>query len=130
MDDNACNRRDFLKLAGLGGLVFASGLPGCAGYGQPESGDRDFFFVQLTGTHWGFQGPAVESGAAGHVQKGVASVNEPAGAPDLVVVTGGLPDTAEDPKERRRGLCEFREIVGALKVRNVRFMPGEHDASL
>src|SRR5215813_7772334 len=130
MDDNACNRRDFLKLAGLGGLVFASGLPGCAGYGQPESGDRDFFFVQLTDTHWGFQGPALNPDAGGTLHKAVAAVNELPAAPDFVVFTGDLTHTTDDPKERRRRLGEFREIVGALKVRNVRFMPGEHDASL
>ncbi len=27
-------------------------------------------------------------------------------------------------------MTEFKEIVGALKVKDVRFMPGEHDASL
>jgi 3',5'-cyclic AMP phosphodiesterase CpdA len=41
-----------------------------------------------------------------------------------------LTHTTDDPKERRKRLTEFREIVNALKVKNVRFMPGEHDGSL
>jgi hypothetical protein len=35
------DRRDFLKLAGIGGAVFASGLPGCANMGQ-AAGQPDF----------------------------------------------------------------------------------------
>ena len=45
MKGNGYSRRDFMKVAGLGGLVFASGLPGCAGYGQAGTDQRDFFFV-------------------------------------------------------------------------------------
>ena len=44
------DRRDFLKLAALGGgAVFASSLPGCASLGAP-GGDADFYFVQLSDT--------------------------------------------------------------------------------
>src|SRR6185369_6204770 len=34
------------------------------------------------------------------------------------------------PVERRRRMAEFRDIVAALRVKPVYFMPGEHDASL
>ncbi len=44
--------------------------------------------------------------------------------------TGDLTHTTDDPKERRRRMTQFREIVGELKVKDIRFMPGEHDASL
>src|SRR3954462_8283982 len=55
------NRRDFLKLAGLGGVVFASTLArGADGYASAQD---EFFFVQLSDTHWGFQGPAVNPDA-------------------------------------------------------------------
>jgi len=47
-------RRDFLRLAAFGGAAFASALPGWT-YGS----DDDFFFVQLSDAHWGFEGPAV-----------------------------------------------------------------------
>jgi len=46
------DRRQFLKLAGLGGAVFASGLAGPAS--AATSPTEDFFFVQLTDTHWGY----------------------------------------------------------------------------
>ncbi len=121
-------RRDFLQLAGLGGAVFASGLAGCARLGRAEQ--DDFYFVQLSDTHWGFKGPALNPDAEGTLRKAVAAVNALSFEPDFIVFTGDLTHTTDDPKERRRRLAEFREIVGALRNRNVRFMPGEHDASL
>ena len=39
------DRREFLKLAGVGGAVFASGLYPLAGQAQSAG---DFFFVQLS----------------------------------------------------------------------------------
>ena len=124
----AIDRRDFLKLAGLGGAVFVSGLAGCAGMGGTKQ--EDFYFVQLSDTHWGFKGPALNPDAEGTLQKAVAAVNALPFEPDFIVFTGDLTHTTDDPKERRRRLAEFRAIAGALKNRNVRFMPGEHDASL
>ncbi len=122
------DRRDFLKLAGLGGAVFASGLAGCAGMAGAKS--DDFYFVQLSDTHWGFKGAALNPDADGTLRKAVAAVNQLSIEPDFIVFTGDLTHTTDDPKERRRRLAEFRDIVSALKNRNVRFMPGEHDASL
>ena len=55
------SRRDFLKLAGVGGgMVFASALPGCAstGGGSGTSAAPDFNFVQLTDIHWGYNNAA------------------------------------------------------------------------
>ena len=122
------DRREFLKLAGLGGAVFASGLAGCASMAGAKQ--EDFYFVQLSDTHWGFKGPALNPDADGTLQKAVAAVNALSFEPDFIVFTGDLTHTTDDPKERRRRLAEFRDIVGALKNKNVRFMPGEHDASL
>jgi hypothetical protein len=124
----AIDRREFLKLAGLGGAVFVSGLSGCAGMGGAKQ--EDFYFVQLSDTHWGFKGPALNPDADGTLQKAVAAVNALSFEPDFIVFTGDLTHTTDDPAERRRRLAQFREIVGGLKNRNVRFMPGEHDASL
>jgi Calcineurin-like phosphoesterase len=122
------DRRDFLKLAGLGGVVFVSGLSGCAGMGGAK--EDDFYFVQLSDTHWGFKGPALNPDADGTLQKAVAAVNALPFQPDFIVFTGDLTHTTDDPAERRRRLSQFRDIVGGLKNKNVRFMPGEHDASL
>jgi hypothetical protein len=128
-----CRRRDFLKLAGLGGVVFASGLASRAGAaGAPEGAGApasDFFFVQLSDCHWGFEGPP-NPDARVTLGKAVAAVNSLEQQPEFIVFTGDLTHTTDDPKERRQRMSEFRDIVAALKVRDIRYMPGEHDASL
>jgi hypothetical protein len=124
------DRRSFLKLAALGGgAVFASSLPGCAAFGAESDAD-DFYFVQLSDTHWGFQGPKVNPDARGTLPKAVAAVNALAVKPDFIVFTGDLTHTTDNPVERRKRLAEFRDVVSRLEVREIRFMPGEHDASL
>ena len=126
-------RRDFLRLLGVGGgAVFASGLAGraLADYGTMQSrAYDDFYFVQLSDTHWGYKGPA-NPDAANTLKKAVATVNALETPPDFIVFTGDLTHTTDDAQERRRRLAEFRDIVSGLKVKTVRFMPGEHDASL
>jgi hypothetical protein len=123
------DRRQFLKLAGLGGAVVVTGCarnPLAAG---PDADADEFYFVQLSDTHWGFQG-APNPDAQGTLPKAVAAVNALPVQPDFVVFTGDLTHTTDDPKERRRRLAQFKEIVGGLKAKSVRFMPGEHDGSL
>ena len=126
------DRRQFLKLAGLGGVVYASALsrPTLAADSYTSAQTDEFFFVQLSDTHWGFEGPALNPDAKGTLPKAVAAVNALAEQPDFIVFTGDLTHTTDDPKERRRRLAGFRDIVKGLKNPNVRFMPGEHDASL
>ena len=126
------DRRQFLQLAALGGgAVFASSLAGTAGAaGTADSGYDDFYFVQLSDTHWGFNGPAVNPDARGTLPKAIEAVNALDKQPDFVVFTGDLTHTTDNPVERRKRMTEFREIVSKLKVKDVRFMPGEHDASL
>src|SRR6266571_2015384 len=50
--------------------------------------------------------------------------------PDFIVFTGDLTHTTDDPAERRRRLAGFKQNISRLKVREIRLMPGEHDASL
>src|SRR3954469_6272532 len=119
-------RRDFMKLAGIGGAVFASGLAGCASMAGRSD---DFYFVQLSDTHWGFQGPP-NPDAAVTLKKAVAAVNALERQPDFIMFTGDLTHTTDEPAERRKRMAEFQAIVKDLKVKTVRFMPGEHDASL
>src|SRR6267142_2065223 len=114
------DRREFLKLAGLGGAVFASGLAGCAGMDGAKQ--ADFYFVQLSDTHWGFRGPALNPDADGTLQKAVAAVNALSTQPDFIVFTGDLTHTTDDPKERRRRLAEFKDIVSKLNNKNVHFI--------
>lgn len=120
-------RRDFLKLAALGGgVVFTAGL------GLPASAAprEDFTFLQITDTHWGFDGPKVNPEAKTTLKRAVDAVNALPIEPDFIMFTGDLTHTTEDPGERRRRLAEFRQIVGGIRHKNLRFMPGEHDAAL
>ena len=123
------NRREFVQLAGLGGVAFLSGLGSRANAAAPAVAYDDFYFVQLSDCHWGYEGPA-NPDAKVTLKKAVAAVNSLSSPPDFIMFTGDLTHTTDDPKERRKRLTEFRDIVGELKVKNVRFMPGEHDASL
>lgn len=128
------DRRQFLKLAAAGGgAVFASGLAGRSLAASANAGskaaDQDFYFVQLSDAHWGYHGPA-NPDAENTLKKAVASVNALEVKPDFIMFTGDLTHTTDDPGERRKRLGEFRDIVSGLQVKEIHFMPGEHDASL
>lgn len=120
------DRREFLKLAGLGGgVVFASTL-----WGRALSGaDDEFHFVQLSDTHWGFEGPP-NPDARGTLPKAIEAVNALSRQPDFVVFTGDLTHTTDDGVKRRDRMKQFRDVAGKLRAKTVRFLPGEHDAAL
>ncbi len=130
------SRRDFLKLAGVagaGGVAWAVGvsIPGCSRQaGGPAGGAGGFNFVQLSDTHWGFSDPAINPDFAGTLKKAVAAVNALPVPPDFIVFTGDLTHTTDDDKVRRERMAGFRRIIKDLKVQDIRFLPGEHDASL
>jgi predicted phosphodiesterase len=123
------DRRELLQLLGLGGVVLGSGLPGfslAAGTGKkPE----DFFFLQLSDSHWGFSG-APNPQADRTLKEAVAAVNASRARPDFVVFTGDLTHTTDDDALRRKRMTEFKSIVSELKVPKIVYLPGEHDASL
>ena len=121
----AIDRRQFMSLAAYGGAVFISGLPAPAGAQRTD----DFFFVQLSDAHWGFEGPE-NPDARGSLPKAIAAVNALSPRPDFVIFTGDLTHTTEDAAERRRRMTEFQKIAAKLEIPNVRFIPGEHDAAL
>jgi hypothetical protein len=127
---NEINRREFLKLAGLGGVVFASGI----GFEQAAFAGKkkleDFFFVQLSDSHWGFEGDRINPDAKGTLRKAIAQVNDLEHKPDFIVFTGDLTQTTDDTKIRRARMKEFTDIVSDLDCREIKFMPGEHDAAL
>jgi 3',5'-cyclic AMP phosphodiesterase CpdA len=140
--DQDWKRRNFLALMGVGGVVFASGLVGCGAssstaaptVGAPgalRTGRRneDFFFLQLSDTHFGFKGPPNPQ-ADVTLERAVATINAVDTQPDFIVFTGDLIQTTDDVTERRTRMARFKEIVSALKVKDIRFLPGEHDASL
>lgn len=120
-------RRDFLKLAGLGGAVLASSL-GPWGSALAAAG-QDFFFVQMTDSHWGFEGPPNPE-AKNTLKRAIAAVNALERQPDFVIWTGDLTHASPDESVRHRRMTEFKSIVANLKVKDVRYIPGENDAGL
>jgi len=124
------DRREFLGLAGLGGLVVASALPGCAQLGSPASAGEDFFFVQLSDLHWGYANPKVNPEPQQSLTRAIAAVNALPVQPDFVVFTGDLTQTTDDPKLRRARLREVQEMAAGLKAPKTWFFAGEHDAAL
>jgi hypothetical protein len=127
---NQIDRREFIKLAGIGGVVFMSGIHGQPAHSMSLTGNKDFFFVQLSDSHWGFEGAKINPDAKGTLIKAVKEVNSLNQKPDFVVFTGDLTQTTDDTSVRKARMKEFKEIVGELDTKVVHFMPGEHDASL
>jgi len=124
------DRREFLKLAGMGGVVFLSGLGGQPALSFAGGKSKDFFFVQLSDSHWGFEGAKINPDAGGTLIKAVKEVNSLKQKPDFIVFTGDLTQTTDDTNVRKQRMKEFKQIVGELDTKVVHFMPGEHDASL
>ncbi|HTQ03005.1 MAG TPA: metallophosphoesterase [Polyangiaceae bacterium] len=138
----ALDRRELLRLLTLGGIVSAAALTSCAENTTPPAAAPsapplppaprptarpDFLFLQLSDTHFGYEGP--NNPEAAHTLKdAVAAINASPLEPDFVVFTGDLTHTTDDGSERRRRMREFSRIVADLKVKTRYFLPGEHDA--
>lgn len=140
-------RRELLKMMGVGGVVFASSLgsssSGCGSAASSTRGTRttdatggvalgpidDFFFMQLSDTHWGFSGASVNPNATLELPRAVAAINAATTKPDFAIFTGDLTHTTDDEAERRRRMLEFKSIAAELELPRVLFMPGEHDAA-
>jgi hypothetical protein len=138
----ALDRREILKLLTVGGLVHTGALFGCAatpasapptapdgsaGTGRVSPADDGFIFLQLSDTHWGFEGPPNPQ-AATTLREAIGVINRAKLPVDFVVFTGDLTHTTPDPGERRRRLREFQTIISELDVKRRYFLPGEHDA--
>src|SRR2546421_2275167 len=121
-------RRDFIKLLGFGGVVFASGLAGCAN-GLRKSGrqEDDFFFVQLSDTHWGFKGPPNPE-AANTLRQAVQAVKRLPPQPGFGVFTRGLTHTTDDLAERNKPSREVKGILADLKAPGARYLARARDA--
>jgi len=137
-------RRELLRLLGVSGVTFASGLWGCAGPVPPsasrpavtggkglppEQRPRDFFFLQLSDTHWGYEG-AANPLASRTLPATIQTINALSMRPEFVIFTGDLTQTTDDPAQRRARMKQFKSIVSELAVEEVRYIPGEHDAAL
>lgn len=138
-------RRELLRLLGVSGVTFASGLWGCAGASPAATGNslgaplregapaeplpREFFFLQLSDTHWGYQG-AANPLSDRTLAETIATINSVSMRPEFVIFTGDLTHTTDDAAQRRERMKAFKRIVSELAVKEIRYIPGEHDASL
>lgn len=136
------DRRSFLKIAGasigVGALLKFAPTLGASPAGaelarmiKGKTGEapRPFSFVQLSDTHVGFNGPPNPLGTRAF-EEAVKTINALPEAPDLILFTGDLTHDSEDRAEHAARMNKFREIAGRLNVKNVKLIPGEHDAGL
>jgi predicted phosphodiesterase len=122
------NRRDILRLMGVGGVVFASGLAGAAMTKKKHQSGEDFFFLQLSDTHWGYSGVSNPK-ADITLPEAIETINGVSAKPDFIVFTGDLTHTTDDAAERRKRMKEFKQLAAKLKVKVLHLLPGEHDAA-
>ena len=136
------DRRSFLKIAGMslgiGTLYQVAPLYGTSGAigemmsqlgranGEPVS---PFSFVQISDSHVGFHGPPQPLGTKAF-QHAVELINQLPRQPDLILFTGDLIDDSEYSDVNQKNLKKFQEIVRTLKVQNIKYVPGEHDAAM
>ena len=97
------SRRSMFQLAAAGGgLVFASRLGIRPGHAAAE----DFYFVQLSDLHWGFNDASVNPDPRATLERTISAINATRHMPDFIVFTGDLTHTTKDPAERRRRMGE------------------------
>jgi hypothetical protein len=121
-------RRDLIKLSAAGvGVAFLSRF-NRARAANPANVDDGVFFVQLSDTHVGYRG-AANPEAELELQRAVDAVNALTIKPAFAVFTGDLSHDVDDAKERRARLRAFKDAIAKLRVPEVHFLPGEHDAA-
>jgi hypothetical protein len=136
------DRRSFLKITGTtlgaGALYQVGAAVGVDPQGLAltdllgrQNGERvtPFSFVQLSDTHVGFEGPPNPLGTKAFEQA-VEAINALPRQPDLILFTGDLTHDSEKEGETLARMKRFKEIAARLRVKNVKFVPGEHDAGL
>ena len=121
-------RRDVLKLMSVGGVVFASRLAGAAGKKKKSDAHEDFFFLQLSDTHWGYSGVSNPK-ADVTLPTTIETIKASGARPDFVVFTGDLTHTTDDAAVRRKRMSEFKTLAAGMGAPSLRFLPGEHDAA-
>ena len=135
------DRRSFLRVTGasLGFGALYSVLPTTASGAVVEmldhmgkmTGERmkPFTFFQLSDTHVGFTGAPNPTGTKAF-ERAVEVLNTLAAPPDLVLFTGDLSHDSEDKDVHAGRMKQFKDIASQIKTKNLRYVPGEHDAGL
>jgi 3',5'-cyclic AMP phosphodiesterase CpdA len=114
-----------LLLLCLGVLLGFTGVLSAQG-----AGSDTLYFIQVSDTHWGFNNPRINPDYAGTLKKGIAEINALQGTPDFLIFSGDETHITNDEAVRRQRMTEFKDIIAGLNVPTIKFIPGEHDASL
>jgi 3',5'-cyclic AMP phosphodiesterase CpdA len=109
-------------------LITLVGAPGALS--AQENGSDSLYFIQVSDTHWGFNNPTINPDSAGTLKKGIAEINSLPGSPDFLIFSGDETHITNDPAVRRQRMTQFKDIITGLNVQIIKFIPGEHDASL
>lgn len=135
------DRRSFMKIAGMsigaGALYQVLPRPMTAGVSEVFShlgrntGERviPFTFYQLSDTHVGFTGAPNPTGTRAF-ERAVQVVNSLPQQPDFIIFTGDLSHDSENKDEHAARMKQFKQIASGLRVKDIRVVPGEHDAGL
>ncbi|HET9626867.1 MAG TPA: metallophosphoesterase, partial [Kofleriaceae bacterium] len=141
------SRRDFFRLTGSA-LWVTAGAAACAGSGgaanttpnnpgnaagggdgaMAADGKGGFLMMQISDTHWGYQGPANPDPHA-TIDRALAEIAAWPQKPDLVIHTGDVTQLTTDGAQRKQRLAEAKAAFSKLGV-ELKAIPGEHDASL
>jgi 3',5'-cyclic AMP phosphodiesterase CpdA len=118
------------KFGGLALVISLLLVTGMVSAQAATTAADEILFVQLSDTHWGFNNPKINPDFAGTLQKAVAEVNDLQGKPDFLIFTGDETHITTDSQIRRQRMTEFKSITASLNIKTVKYLPGEHDASV
>src|SRR5690349_21870541 len=130
LDQDGIDRRGFLKCmawAGTGvlwsmaGGILRSQTLSQIRTGSSQSSGADFSFVQISDSHIGFNKEANKDVAA-TLREAVAKINALPNTPSFMLHTGDLTHLAEAEE-----FDALDQILKDCKVRDVFYVPGEHD---
>jgi Icc protein len=128
-NEDGIDRRGFLKCmawAGTGAVcVMSGGVLQSYALGsaekQSKAGHGDFSFVQISDSHMGFNKPA-NTDVAGTFNAAIEKINALPAVPDFMLHTGDISHLSK-PEE----FDMVEQLLKASKVKDVFYVPGEHD---
>jgi 3',5'-cyclic AMP phosphodiesterase CpdA len=129
--EDGIDRRGMLKCmawAGAGLLwTLEGGIPSSSLLAAPSkkgAANANFGFVQISDSHIGFNKPA-NPDVTSTMQAAIDKINGLPQQPDFIIHTGDLTHQSR-PKE----FDDMHGVLQSSKVKNVFFVPGEHDTSV
>src|SRR5258706_5389900 len=129
-EEDSIDRRGMLKCmawAGAGLLwTMEGGIPSSRLLAQPmkKASSASFSFVQISDSHIGFNKPANPDVTA-TMQAAITKINGLSHQPDFIIHTGDLTHQSK-PKE----FDDMDGVMQGSKVKDVFYVPGEHDTSV